>query len=89
MIKLNVPGMAANPAEYMSVIVASSSIVPLMSAGLQRRSSPPQANGRRSSVTPSETAGSLEIFPDLNSNKISILLGKHQKRRRPAWLLRT
>jgi ABC-type glycerol-3-phosphate transport system substrate-binding protein len=34
--KLNVPGMAANPAEYTSAIVSSSSIVSLMSAGLIR-----------------------------------------------------
>lgn len=34
--KLNAPGMTANPAEYTSAIVASSSIVPLMSAGLVR-----------------------------------------------------
>ena len=34
--KLNAPGMTANPAEYSSAIVASSSIVPLMGAGLVR-----------------------------------------------------
>ena len=34
--KLNAPGMTANPAEYSSAVVASSSIVPLMSAGLIR-----------------------------------------------------
>ncbi|MDZ7600427.1 MAG: extracellular solute-binding protein, partial [Hoeflea sp.] len=34
--KLNAPGMTANPAEYTSAVVASSSIVPLMSAGLIR-----------------------------------------------------
>lgn len=34
--KLNAPGMTANPAEYSSAVVASSSIVPLMSAGLLR-----------------------------------------------------
>lgn len=34
--KLDVPGMTANPAEYTSAVIASSSIVPLMSAGLIR-----------------------------------------------------
>ncbi|MCA3442411.1 MAG: extracellular solute-binding protein [Rhodobacter sp.] len=34
--KLNAPGMTAKPAEYSSAIVASSSIVPLMGAGLLR-----------------------------------------------------
>ena len=34
--KLNAPGMTANPAEYSSAIVASSSLVPLMGAGLVR-----------------------------------------------------
>ena len=34
--KLNAPGMTASPAEYSAAIVASSSIVPLMSAGLIR-----------------------------------------------------
>lgn len=34
--KLNAPGMTANPAEYSAAVVASSSIVPLMSAGLIR-----------------------------------------------------
>lgn len=34
--KLSAPGMTANPAEYSSAVVASSSIVPLMSAGLLR-----------------------------------------------------
>lgn len=34
--KLNVPGMTANPAEYTTAIISSSSIVPLMSAGLIR-----------------------------------------------------
>lgn len=33
---LNVPGMTANPAEYTSAIISSSSIVPLISAGLIR-----------------------------------------------------
>lgn len=34
--KLNVPGMSANPAEYTSAIISTSSIVPLLSAGLIR-----------------------------------------------------
>jgi ABC-type glycerol-3-phosphate transport system substrate-binding protein len=34
--KLNVPGMTANPAEYSAAVIASSSIVPLMSGGLIR-----------------------------------------------------
>jgi len=34
--KLNVPGMTAKPAEYSVAVISSSSIVPLMSAGLIR-----------------------------------------------------
>lgn len=34
--KLNVPGMTANPAEYSTAIISTSSIVPLMSGGLIR-----------------------------------------------------
>jgi hypothetical protein len=34
--KLNVPGMTANPAEYTTAVISSSSIVPLVSGGLIR-----------------------------------------------------